>query len=84
MNLAKAIELNKQSEQSLRKGKFTDHADAAQLGIEALKRFLTTRLLLSDPPADLLPGEDSFIDTSRSEHTIKKILESPIGREPKD
>jgi hypothetical protein len=38
VKLSKALELNKESEQSLRKHKFIDHADAIKLGIEALKR----------------------------------------------
>ncbi|GAI50797.1 unnamed protein product [marine sediment metagenome] len=36
MKLDKAIELNKEARLSLIKGKFHDHADAVQLGIESM------------------------------------------------
>ncbi|MBA7576367.1 hypothetical protein ES708_18206 [subsurface metagenome] len=55
--------------------------DAMKLLIEAGKRFKALREVIRVPYTDPLPGEDSFIDTSRSEHTIKRILESPPGRE---
>lgn len=58
MKLDKAIELNKQSEQSLRKGKFTDHADAILLANEALKAFKQLRRSAVLAEDDLLPGED--------------------------
>ncbi|GAH94550.1 unnamed protein product [marine sediment metagenome] len=57
MNPDKAIELNKESEQSLRKHKFIDHADAIQLGIEALKREKEYRPRTEPRNFDLLPGE---------------------------
>ena len=38
MNIDKAIELNKESIQSLASHKFPDHADAVRLGNEALER----------------------------------------------
>jgi len=57
MKLEKAIELNKDSEKSLRSHKFIDNADALLLGIEALKRLILARA--SDHRLDelLLPGE---------------------------
>ncbi|MBA7570555.1 hypothetical protein ES708_12307 [subsurface metagenome] len=60
---------------------YNDLQDAIKLGREALKRFKQLREVIRVPYTELLPGEDSFIDTSRSEHTIKRILESPPGRE---
>ena len=57
MNLKKAIELNKESEKSLRNGKFIDHADAILLGNEALKRFQVCRSPNWDYPFSALPGE---------------------------
>lgn len=36
MKLDKAIELGKEAVQSLKQGKFHDHADAVQLGISAI------------------------------------------------
>lgn len=57
MKIEKAIELNKDSEKSLRHGKFHVYADAVALGNEALKA--TIRARQGDPPLDgeLLPGE---------------------------
>lgn len=57
MNLEKAIELNKESERSLRTGKFYDHANAIKVGNEALKFRL--ELEQEDPEIELqpLPGE---------------------------
>lgn len=57
MNLPKAIQLNTESEKSLRDHKFIDHADAARLGIEALKREQEHRELDIDTRFGLLPGE---------------------------
>ncbi len=57
MKLTKALELNKESEQSLRNHKFIDHADAIQLGIEALKAI--ERMRHEDVSDEILqlPGE---------------------------
>ena len=55
---------------------------AHQLGIEALKYVNRLRAFSIQARQARLPGEDSFIDTSRSEHHIKELLESPLGREP--
>ena len=57
MNIPKAIELNKEAENSLRKGKHPDHADAVALGIEALKRDVHNRLVNNHPDQAKLPGE---------------------------
>jgi len=57
MNLAKAIELNKEAEKSLRDHKFIDHADAVKIGGEAMER---EQLLRREIPYDregLLPSE---------------------------
>lgn len=43
MTLQKAIELNNESEKSLRAHKFIDHADAVKLGNEALLRIQVNR-----------------------------------------
>lgn len=58
MNLPKAIELNQESESSLRKHNFDLHAAAIKLGIEAIKECQRARK--GDPSLDgeLLPGED--------------------------
>lgn len=79
MKLSKAIELNKESEKSLRDHKFIDHADAVQLGIEALERISTMRSNPNYNRAAPLPGETPEIDAKRGLHMIKKILESPGG-----
>lgn len=57
-----------------------DWKDAIQLGIEALKFTLDIRHSALPLLLGKLPGEDSFIDTTRSEHAIKKVLESPLVR----
>lgn len=55
--LLNAIELNQQSEQSLRQHKFIEHADAINLGIEALKRVQRRRELRLSYYMAPLPGE---------------------------
>lgn len=57
MKPEKAIELNEESERSLRSHKFIDHADAVALGNEALKRLLTESPYPSAYQRELLPGE---------------------------
>ncbi len=57
MNLAKAIELNQESEKSLRDHKFIDHADAVKLGTEAMKREQARRNPRHYKIGYLLPGE---------------------------
>ena len=57
MKLEKAIELNKESEESLRKHKFIDHADAIKLGIEALKAIEVYRSANESWLSLPLPGE---------------------------
>lgn len=83
MKLDKAIELNKDSAKSLRSHKFIDHADAIQLGVEALIRLKELRV--EDPLGRYyyLPGEDSEATPKRSLHHIKAVLESPLGKEPR-
>ncbi len=80
MKIPKAIELNKESEQSLRDHKFIDHADAIQLGIEALGTVQKWREEHRDLGFLLLPGEDPEPPTKRSLHHIKEVLESPEVR----
>lgn len=57
MTLPKAIELNIESERSLRKHKFIDHADAIKLGNVALKREQYHRSCYPNQSPNLLPGE---------------------------
>lgn len=57
MNLDKAIELNDQSEDSLRSHKFIDHADAVKLANQALIRMQQGREKGYDFFGHLLPGE---------------------------
>lgn len=58
MNIAKAVELNKESIQSLASHKFPDHADAAKLGNAALERLALARSFGDKHTLPLLPGED--------------------------
>jgi len=57
MTPEKAIELNEESERSLRSAKFTDYADAVALGNEALKLMIAWRKSLPLDNPQLLPGE---------------------------
>lgn len=57
MNMKKAIELNKESESSLRNGKFIDHADAIRLGNEAMLLVERYRKSAVQPDSFLLPHE---------------------------
>lgn len=57
MNIPKAIELNEESERSLRDHKFIDHADAIKLGNQALKRIVYLRKDMDCPHWMTLPGE---------------------------
>lgn len=58
MTLDKAIELNEDTEKSLRDHKFIDYADAVKLLIEAGKRLRSNRNFSSDIDLSPLPGED--------------------------
>lgn len=57
MNLAKAIELGKEAERSLREHKFHDHADAVGVLIEAGKLLQTLRMIPDFGIENPLPGE---------------------------
>lgn len=57
MKLEKAIELNKESERSLRQHKFIDFADAVMLGNEAIIRELFFRRPRFKDHIKPLPGE---------------------------
>lgn len=57
MDIPKAIELNKESIDSLAKHNFPDHADAIKLGNEALKVTEAWRKLHPSIGQPLLPGE---------------------------
>ena len=46
-------------------------------GLQFIKRLRSCSLQARQTP---LPSEDPFIDTSRSEHAIKRIMESPLVR----
>lgn len=57
MKLGTAIELNKESEQSLREHKFIEHADAVKMGNEALKVTQRERQTSIYRKFNKLPGE---------------------------
>lgn len=57
MKLEKAIELNEESEKSLRSHKFHDFADAVKLGNEALKEIQKARNLRGLVYSYKLPDE---------------------------
>lgn len=57
MNAKKAIELNKESEKSLRQGKFIDHADAVAFSNEALKWIILCRVTSPGTVPTLFHGE---------------------------
>lgn len=57
MELTKAIELNEESEKSLRKHKFVDHADAVKMGNVAIKRVQARRASSLPDAHILLHGE---------------------------
>lgn len=57
MKIEKAIELNKESETSLRTSKLIDYADAVRLGSEALKAWKEMRRTWRRPSSVLLLGE---------------------------
>ena len=57
MNLPKAIELNKESEMSLRNHKFIDFADAIKLSNEAITELQELRETVLGDAWSLLPGE---------------------------
>lgn len=57
MTIDTAIELNKQAVESLQKGKHPTHAEAVQLGIEALKWKKRWSACFSPENYKLLPGE---------------------------
>ncbi|GAG25946.1 unnamed protein product, partial [marine sediment metagenome] len=83
MKLEKAIEILT----LMGKPDFQAHTEdilaARKLGIEALSFIIRLRSCSLQARQTHLPGETLFIDTTRSEHSIKKILESPLGKEPK-
>lgn len=58
MNLPKAIELNKESIQSLAGHDFQDHADALKLGNAAIARLQLARSYGDKHTLQRLPGED--------------------------
>lgn len=57
MELIKAIELNTESERSLRKHKFIDYADAVKIGNAAMKRLAMLRSYGVKDAIPPLPGE---------------------------
>ena len=62
---------------------YPDEIDAIKVGEAGLKRIGTMRSFGINQAILPLPGENPVIDTSRSLHSIKEILESPLGREPR-
>jgi len=64
MKLDKAVEFNKEAVQSLKKHKFHDHADAVQIGIEAIKEIQGARDYSLIDVSKLLPGETPEDDPS--------------------
>lgn len=83
MKIEKAIEILSQDLTYTYPAKFDDLQDAIKLGIEAMKAIQKGRAFPYLYCYPELPGEDSFIDPTRSSHHIKKVLESPLGIEPK-
>ena len=57
MTPEEAIELNKESEKSLRSHKFIEYADGVKLGIEALKLLIHLRSFGAIYKDNLLPNE---------------------------
>lgn len=57
MTIDEAIELNRQAVESLKKGKFPDHAKAVELGNEALRFRLHWEQQEGEDDFPLLPGE---------------------------
>lgn len=57
MNLEKAIELGKEAKDSLKQGKFHDHADAVQILIECARRIVNYRRDKCHVANNMLPGE---------------------------
>lgn len=82
MNIPKAIEINKDHLYHPTNHHDADTQDALALGIEALDWFQTFRQAHPQFKNAELPSEDPIIDNSRSLHSIKKVLESPLGKEP--
>ena len=76
MNLAKAIEILTK----FGKGEYSCDAvtfgKAVKLGNEALKTLKDVRITFNISPLYLLPGETPEIDSKRSLHHIKQVLEN--------
>ncbi len=83
MTIDKAIELTHNLLVEPRCRWKPDNYNAIKLTLEASKRFKALREVIRVPYTELLPGEDPIIDTHRSLHHIKEVLESPPGREPR-
>ncbi len=81
MELTKAIELLKLYEHAGSSIPRDDFLDAIKLVINATRKLQYIRILFPTLMPGLLPGEDPIFDNTRSLHTIKKVLESPLGRE---
>ena len=73
MNLNKVLELNEESEKSLRSHKFIDHANAILIGNEAIKCVINNRLFGIPNSVNPLPGE-----TKDQERGYKMNLEKAI------
>ena len=81
LTLDKAIEICSLDLTYTYPARYDDLQEAIKLLIEAGKRFKALREVIRVPYTELLPGEDPIFDNTRSLHTIKKVLESPPGRE---
>lgn len=81
MKLDKAIELLQLDLNNPGSVAIEDLNEAQELGIEALKAVQRSRNDHTTLGCSILIGEDSFIDTTHSEHAIRKVLESPLGKE---
>jgi len=62
--------------------RFNELQEAVILGKEALEYIIRLRAFSHQHRQAHLPSEDSIIDNTRSQHTIRNILESPLGKEP--
>ncbi len=82
ITIDKAIEILELNVQEAGKKMPADTLEALKLAIEAVKVVKAIRPYSNSNKSYYLPGEDPPEDSKRSLHHIKKVLESPLGREP--
>ncbi|MBA7588607.1 hypothetical protein ES708_30670 [subsurface metagenome] len=81
MTLPKAREILKLDLTYTYPAKFNDLQDAIQVGITAIEIVEEIQIRFPTLIPNLLLGKAPKIDNQRSLHHIKKVLESPLGRE---